>query len=163
MRYCLYYAARHLFSPNNTLYVNGWHERNWWCDTERQFQCKWATWEWDFKCSCIYNARQVALPRVVTMCWGMLWQFSMSRFQAFCNVVKGPLTNIQQTLWTRLWCFHQAIWCFLLHHSHWSIKITLEWATILYLLTSLFFWRIALTHSPSYKCYFTSPVSEKIF
>ena len=22
MRYCLYYAARHLFSPNNTLYVN---------------------------------------------------------------------------------------------------------------------------------------------
>lgn len=41
----------HVFSPKNILPVNGWHKHNWWWDVERQFQCKWASSQQDFKCS----------------------------------------------------------------------------------------------------------------
>lgn len=126
MRCCFFYVARHLFSPKNILCISRWHKYNWWCDVERQFQCKWATWEQeDFKRSCICNARQVALPSDVSMCWGILWQLNMLRFQAYCNVVKGSLTHISTNpfgqalvLWT-----YSVFWCIIdieTWKKHWN-------------------------------------------
>lgn len=85
----------HLLSPKNTLPVNRWHKYNWWCDVERQFQCKWAIWEQGFKCSSflvsLINDRLLwpAISVNTEECCGSV----VSTFQAFCSAVKWPLTN----------------------------------------------------------------------
>lgn len=145
----------HLLSPKNILPVNRWHKYNRWCDVERQFQCKWATWEQDFKCSSflvsIINDRLLCPVISVNTeeCWGSV----VSTFQAFCNAVKWPLTNISThpldqfvaSLIQLLYIYICSIFCCIIPIETWKNHGNESPDSTFFSL--LYFWKIVLMHN----------------
>lgn len=140
----LFSLLLHLFSPKNILPVNGWHKYNQWCYVERQFQCKWATWEQDFKCSSFLvslindRLRCSVISVYIEGCCGSVKCVHISR------ILQCSKVTLKKYFYTPFWSgsgtFDQAMQHFLLHHSYRNMKKAWEWVTIWYFfLFSLFF------------------------